>query len=351
MFDFLKLSMLPLLSALALPSQEVSVNSKAKALELTRVGISLHDQSRFSEAVAIYERALEIDPTNPLVIYELSLSLNATGSYSDCSRAAQRALPLTSDPRLRNALFVVGANCLDHEGDSSGAIKLYRKGLRENPESASLHYNLGLAYAQRGKLKHALESLRSAVRSHYPTPSAHWALAMVYSENGDRVPAVLAALRFLASESYGPRAAATSRLFLGQFFLGLKQESESAWVLTVGEFPPRTEGDLGVGCVALSEFAAWSKMAPDAKTRTETESLIEATELFLGFVAEGGLSDQASEFLSEYYLSFVARIVKAGHARALAYLALASQNPPSSKEWEAAHAPELRAFREFLALP
>ncbi|HJZ84919.1 MAG TPA: tetratricopeptide repeat protein [Polyangia bacterium] len=107
-----------------------------------------------------YERAIGIDPLNPVVFFNLGNLCRVQGDNEQAARAYQRVLELAPDyPHVRGAL----ADSLGELGQFERAIELFRLELERNPHSLNCWGNLGLAYACQGEEQKAEQCLRRAL--------------------------------------------------------------------------------------------------------------------------------------------------------------------------------------------
>jgi arylsulfatase A-like enzyme/Flp pilus assembly protein TadD len=132
-------------------------------------------QSR-SEARAWFERAQAVDPTNPNVKLHMGIAVLTEGNLGKARQLLEEAVAGIPDSFAGwNALGMVVAQ----QGDPSGAISAWQRAQEINPEFVDLYFNLGLAYAQAGRLSQALESLESYLSRAGQGPRRDQALAMV----------------------------------------------------------------------------------------------------------------------------------------------------------------------------
>ena len=112
---------------------------------LNALGVVLRMQTRFSEAVQLYERSLAIEPGN-------------AGVFSN----------------LGNALKD------DHQIEA--AIEAHRIAIAREPNDAKIHHNLGVSYVQAGRFAEGLKRYERALELQSDFPDAAWdrARALLY---------------------------------------------------------------------------------------------------------------------------------------------------------------------------
>ena len=66
----------------------------------------------------------------------------------------------------------------------AGEVEDAREEVRNNPDDANAHYNLGIAYYNTGKHKEAIESYKQAIRLDPDFAMAHYNLGTTYNNTG-----------------------------------------------------------------------------------------------------------------------------------------------------------------------
>jgi tetratricopeptide (TPR) repeat protein len=144
-------------------------NSFRKATELNHVfaegyynlGITLHDQGKFDEAIIAYKRAFEIDPGYALAYYNMGNTLKEQNKLDEATTAYQRAIDL--NPAYAEAHNNIG-NALREQKKFSSAVKHYQRAIQIKSDYTEVHYNMGIAHQVQGKLDEAIESYRHALQ-------------------------------------------------------------------------------------------------------------------------------------------------------------------------------------------
>jgi TolB-like protein/Flp pilus assembly protein TadD/predicted Ser/Thr protein kinase len=127
------------------------------------------DPAELDQAVAMFERAVELDPDFALAY--VMLSLNHTVAYlfridateermARAKRAADRALEIDPDlPAGHGALGFYYDRCL---GDSERAFEEYGIAARHRPNDADLIFGMALAHRRKGRWQEAVEGFERA---------------------------------------------------------------------------------------------------------------------------------------------------------------------------------------------
>jgi arylsulfatase A-like enzyme/Flp pilus assembly protein TadD len=129
----------------------------------------------WSEAREWFERALRTAPTNPMVRLNLGLVAMAEGRLAEARKFLVEAT--TGNPRSFEGWSVLGMVCA-RQGDAEGAIAAWETARDINPGFVDVLYNLGLAYAQAGRLSEAADCFDEYVARAQPGSQRDQALAM-----------------------------------------------------------------------------------------------------------------------------------------------------------------------------
>jgi len=130
--------------------------------ELFARGIALEeDPGTQSEAMAAYQRVLELDTDHAAAHINLGTLYYNRQDYSLAERHYRRAIAI--DQRYALAYFDLG-NVLDETGRVTEAIQAYNTALQLAPTYGDAHYNLALAYEKTREPRKALKHWRAYVK-------------------------------------------------------------------------------------------------------------------------------------------------------------------------------------------
>jgi tetratricopeptide (TPR) repeat protein len=140
------------------------------AAELFSRGITLEENpATQTEAIATYQKVLEIDPQHAAAHINLGTLYYNRQDYALAERHYRSALEI--DPRYALAYFDLG-NVLDETGRVQEAIQTYKTALQLAPTYADAHYNLALAFEKIREPRKALRHWRSYVKLDSSSPWA-----------------------------------------------------------------------------------------------------------------------------------------------------------------------------------
>ena len=122
------------------------------------------------EAIAQYQKALEINPNDAEAHYNLGIALLQKGQVDEAMVQFQKALEINPNyAEAHNNLGLV----LFQKGQVDEAIAQYQKALEINPDYAAAHYNLGNALLQKGQLDEAIAQFQKALEINPDYAEAH----------------------------------------------------------------------------------------------------------------------------------------------------------------------------------
>ncbi len=125
-------------------------------------GVALEEDPRNQlQAIAAYERVLELDPEHAAAHINLGTLYYNRQDYKAAEEHYRRAIEI--DPRYALAHFDLG-NVLDETGRVEDAIQTYLTALQLAPTYADAHYNLALAYEKIKEPRKALKHWQAYVK-------------------------------------------------------------------------------------------------------------------------------------------------------------------------------------------
>lgn len=148
---------------------------------LTNLGIMLLSLARGSEAVAVLERAVDMQPDSAAARFALASALHAGGRLADAEAHYRATAQLHPNAAAYNNLGTV----LKDEGRKADAEAAYRRAIDIDPDHARAHYNLGLLLKDTQRAELASASLRRALVLSPDLVEAHVNLGIVLHDLGD----------------------------------------------------------------------------------------------------------------------------------------------------------------------
>ncbi len=160
-----------------------------KALEIrpddaeahNNLGLALAGCGQIDEAIDHYQKALAIEPDRVEAHYNLGLALMRREQFEEAIAHYRRAVEIK--PGYIDARYMLG-NALARQGMYEDATDQFRRVLDVKPNYAEAHYYLGLALAHRGQTEEAIEHYRKALEIKADNLNAHYNLASALIERG-----------------------------------------------------------------------------------------------------------------------------------------------------------------------
>jgi protein O-mannosyl-transferase len=179
-----------------------------KALELSpnradshyNLGILLEDMGRTDEALAHYQKVLELDTNHAKAHNNLGVLLKGMGQLDEALAHYLKASG--TDPRFADVQFNLGS-LLEDMGRTDEALAHYLKALELDPRRAETHYNLGLLLAKLGRSAEALAHYQKALALDPNQVDAHNNLGILLASLGRTDEAIA---HFRRELEKGPRA-------------------------------------------------------------------------------------------------------------------------------------------------
>lgn len=115
--------------------QTILKQEPSNAQVLNALGYTLADRTnRYEEAMTYIQRALELEPDDAAVVDSMGWVLYRMGNYPKAIEHLRRAAQLSQDPEIAAHLGEV----LWVSGDKDGALEIWEKSLKENPDDQKL---------------------------------------------------------------------------------------------------------------------------------------------------------------------------------------------------------------------
>jgi len=132
-----------------------------EALRLTLVADTQAARRNFPRAIAEYEKALAINPNDPVVRNRLGLCLQWSGRLEEAQKQYEQAVKLNSS--YAEAWNNLGS-CYHTRQKYGQAIKNYQKAIDVKPGFATAYRNMGSAYFSQNRLEEGYQALQTAFR-------------------------------------------------------------------------------------------------------------------------------------------------------------------------------------------
>jgi tetratricopeptide (TPR) repeat protein len=158
--------------------------------------------NRYADAIATYNRTLELEPDNPEIHNNLSYIYNHTNRYNEAIEASQRAISLLGETGLaykqgyqtRNQVL---SHAYKNLGNAYTGLKRFNEAAEAlkqatviEPDNAAAHFNLGLTLYNGGRYSEAIQAYKEVIRIRPTLVPGHFNLALAYIAINDRAAAM-----------------------------------------------------------------------------------------------------------------------------------------------------------------
>ncbi len=152
------------------------------ALPWTNLSAVYIDDEEYDLAVTCGERAAQLNPTNPLVQFNLGIAYSSLkpGRIKDAIKHYQKTLEL--DPGMSDAYFNLGLLYFNEEKNSAEAVRVWKKYSELVPKDAAIFQNLAVAYLDLGDPDACLAALHKALEVDPQYHEAQFNIAEFYLE-------------------------------------------------------------------------------------------------------------------------------------------------------------------------
>jgi len=166
-----------------------------KALEINpadaeayyNIGDALFEKGQVDQAIAYFQKTLEIDPSYAKAHNNLGLSLAQKGRMDEAMLQYQTTLEL--NPYDVAARYNLG-EALYKRGQLDQAMEQFQKALEINPNLAEVRDDLGSALIQKGQVDAAMDQFQKALEINPNYADAHNNLGVAFFQKGEVDPAI-----------------------------------------------------------------------------------------------------------------------------------------------------------------
>lgn len=146
-----------------------------------QIGYCLSSMGKRKEAIEPYQKALQLEPQDPIILNNLCGAYAFSGRYGEAVKSCQEAIQLKPD--LAEAYNNLGWS-YHRMGRHQDAIQACKQAIRLQPDLATAHYNLGNGYSALKRYPEAAESYKQAIRIEFDYAEAHLNLGAAYNQMG-----------------------------------------------------------------------------------------------------------------------------------------------------------------------
>ena len=202
------------------------------AKKLFEQGINEHDNGNYDKAISLYEQALEIEPGNEVIIYEMGYTYSALKNY-------QKVVSLISaqiEKGVKNPdMYVLLGNVYDEMNDPYKSIETYKAGLEKFPNSGVMYYNYGITLAKQKEMEKALEKFEKGIAVDPAYPSNFYMAAKLLDGSSQSIWSVLYGEIYLNLIPDNARAEELSKMIY-DFYASRIKKTDDGYTVSVNPF-------------------------------------------------------------------------------------------------------------------
>lgn len=204
-------------------------------MELIMEGVELHDQGFYKEAIARYEQAQRVNvDRSDVAYYEIALSYQAMGNYTQSIKAAEKAMKYEGDFYVHSAM--VKAVSLDYQGKGKQSIQLFDQLIERYPYEQRLVFNAGVTCMRHEQTEKGVGYFQQVLEMDPLHASSHYYLGLGSDLLGREVEALLAYYMFLLLEpDYPERAPASLKAIMSLLFRGISKDEDGVTTIRMRE--------------------------------------------------------------------------------------------------------------------
>jgi tetratricopeptide (TPR) repeat protein len=180
-----------------------------------REGISLHEQKKYQDALAIYASVLSESPDCAVALHEMAFTYFALKDYEHCLDIALKGSSYQSEALPR--FYTIAGNALSNLGRSEEALLFYSKAVGSKDADFEAYYNYSVELAKAKRLPEATEMAEKCALLQPDYGSNHLSLALLYHDQGRNMESLFACCRFLELEPNTTRSSLAAQLSLDLF--------------------------------------------------------------------------------------------------------------------------------------
>jgi tetratricopeptide (TPR) repeat protein len=174
---------------------KAAAESYQKALQLNpndaklhyNLSLALERLGDFASGQKELERTVELDPNIAVAQNQLGLLALRSGQQVDAERCFQKTLAI--DPKFSEAQSNLGV-LYSQQGKNTEAAAMFQQAIKNDPKNAKAYVNFGLLMAQQEAFAEAEQQFRTAIGVDSSYPDAYAALGMLQAKTGHGAEAV-----------------------------------------------------------------------------------------------------------------------------------------------------------------
>jgi tetratricopeptide (TPR) repeat protein len=305
----------------------------------------LHDARKYDEAIQKYEQVLRENPDCTQAMYEMAFSLYKKPDLVRAEAMARRGAEYKSD--LLPSCYELIGNVLDDAGETDRALEFYQsasKIIRDDRSLsgslASINYNWAVTLLRLKRYPEMRPILKEGLLSNFAHPSSNYLMGELYYGSKYRIPALLAAARFLGLEQNTTRTKRAAEIILEILKPAPKDPATGQITIGLDFFAPKDEGEFAMYDLVVGTMTG--PIGDEDKGKSPNQLFVEAIGTLTDILAED--KKLSPFFVGKTYVPYMDAMKKAGHQEAFAYLVLQQGGNTDAARWLTDNPAKLTAY-------
>lgn len=194
---------------------------KIEVVNLFHDALLLMEDTRYQDAVPLFQRILKTEPEMPLAHIQLGTAYTWLKEYDKALPALRKATELRQDNLMVHYLLGLA---MFETGDIAGAVPEFQAAIDKSPKWAALHFSLAAAYARIDRLPDAQKELQTTVELDADNFRANLLLGRMLSMEGKAAAGLSNLKKAARIQPTSPEA----HLFLADAYERLGQKANAA---------------------------------------------------------------------------------------------------------------------------
>lgn len=286
-------------------------------------GINQHELGEYQQAVETYLNGLKKYPASGILHYQIAYAYFELNQFEKVIYHTDIVIDKQDNEALLNA-YSLQASVLDVMGNMQESIDTFERAIKHFPNNYLLRFNYGLTLFKVGNVDAAENNFKEAIELNPGHPGSHSLLAYSQGLKKNRIESILGFYFFLMLEPNTERARETMDSLL--------ELSQQSMVVTADE-DMKIIIDGNMGGTPLSELSLTVSFAAkenrELPEQSKYEHLFRLTRHLLSSVKEP--EESYDNFWINNYVSFLAKVINAGHKDAFIHHMLQSKGNKSAR--------------------
>ena len=193
--------------------------------DLLKSGIEEHDKGNYEKAIEYYDKALEYEPDNEVLIYEKAWSYFAMKNYPEVISLLSGLVEKgqTKIPEVYSLL----ASAYDDSGKRDKSVEVFEKGVKRFPKFGLLYCNYGITLMRMDKPGEALDIFEKGIEKDPDVACNYYYAAKLFSQTEEEIWALIYGEIFINLEPATARTDEISKLLYDVYINSIKKDGNS----------------------------------------------------------------------------------------------------------------------------